>query len=261
MPKTGIASGRMKLARALHHLEDLDRRITRYVAKRPVLTKVVLVKDGTPADRDIKFHVVIDQLVEVPNGWPLILGDVVTNLRAALDHAVFPIARQFPIVKVQPINQQTGVPSPIKSLPGHPAATAIIEAAQPYNDIVSADHHSLGILNELVNEDKHRNVLITSGCFLEPHIGIPEDVEVIEEPTTSLYGQEMYVGAVLAKFALRPTHAETRKDKVYYDPAPKVTIVLDVPKTPDNREAVPMLREIHAYISTLLDDLEAAGLP
>jgi len=120
---------------------------------------------------------------EMPDTWGLIIGDVLTNLRAALDHAVFGHAAaktqlteaqekklQYPVL--QDSDQWLGAPavpatasSPRKPKVDsakkkldpflHVDALDVIEQSQPCH---SADPHRhwLTVLNALVNRDKHR---------------------------------------------------------------------------------------------------------
>lgn len=119
--------------------------------------------------------------------WALLVGDVIHNLRSALDHlawqlgvlrGVEPHARtEFPIFKERGRFRKVdnnGRPSrasgwdKISSL--KPIHRAIIEAQQPYHAGEQAKHQSLWVLQELNNVDKHR--------LLRPILLMPRGLEV-----------------------------------------------------------------------------------
>jgi hypothetical protein len=105
----------------------------------------------------------------------IIVGEVVYNLRAALDYLVFQLAErdsgapqddtQFPIV-CKPNNFRLGVNRWLKGI--NPAHVAAIEKLQPYNRC-----EWTRTLREISNPDKHRKlVTITGGMGITPHDSI-----------------------------------------------------------------------------------------
>lgn len=124
-----------------------------------------------------------------PSDWGLIVGDILTNLRAALDHSIFGHAtarlgitktqeRQlsFPILldrdhwfgspavaatKTSPRTREAkGVRQSLVELLS-PAVLDIVQQAQPFN-ISAPREHALAELNKLVNLDKHRVVQVVT---------------------------------------------------------------------------------------------------
>ncbi|MGW4532238.1 hypothetical protein ACWEOI_14935 [Nocardia sp. NPDC004340] len=268
MSLTGIASARQKLKRALHHIDDLDSAIASYQEDGACTYKMVVVKESTSTDRDVKCHAIVTDVKEVPEEWPLIAGDALTNLRAALDHSVYGLIRQFPTAKTQPVDRKTKLPKQVDPIPGYPQATAVMVAAQPYE---SADPHmhELGILFELVNEDKHRKILIANGCKLDLALRFAGDFEIQEQPIPSLYNSELSVGSVIGIYTLHPTTPDATRAKIDYVTKPVFTSVIDIPGTenpenpgtPNHDDVVQVLRRLHTFVSKLIDDLDAAGLP
>lgn len=177
-----LASARLKLKRAVEHLEALDREvrgfadaeIERIWAERdpadtsPIQT-VWLAMEPPPFKPTAQFR------RELPHRFGVILGDFVGNLRAALDHAVNGIAEanagdstKFPIVRVEANYPDTakgdlkGVPASIKKL---------IEGMQPYHGHARGDR--LALLANLSNIDKHRvlypaRALVYNGAWNHP---------------------------------------------------------------------------------------------
>ena len=103
--------------------------------------------------------------------WGAILGDFLTNLRAALDY----FAWQLVILSGGEPNRQTmfpirtprkdgAPPKPVELAGVRPDLLAEIEALQPRTpdqlDDVPPENNGLYILNELVNIDKHRLLLV-----------------------------------------------------------------------------------------------------
>ena len=93
------------------------------------------------------------------------IGDVVQNIRHALDHLVYelstPSARNqgksgFPIFTDKCEFQVLGAPL-IRGIKGD--ERTLIERHQPYQAPYPARNHPLAILNKLANQDKHRVLL------------------------------------------------------------------------------------------------------
>lgn len=119
----------------------------------------------------------------IPDEWPLIVGDVLTNLRAALDHALFGhVTARHPLTPQQERGLQFPILTNRDMWVGNPAATNpnrqhgqrgelavwcdpkvldVIEDVQPFN-AANPDQHVLKILNELVNFDKHRSLRVVT---------------------------------------------------------------------------------------------------
>ena len=86
MPKVSIApfdASKLKIARAQQHLGELERSVSDFLARKPF---VVLVEkpEGMPDYLDMVAWVARIR-EQVPDEWSPIIGDIVHNLRAALD--------------------------------------------------------------------------------------------------------------------------------------------------------------------------------
>lgn len=107
----------------------------------------------------------------VPGRFGAIIGDALTNMRAALDHLAWQC-----FIATSPTSAGTRVNFPICSAvpaPGDlitmlshfpPAARPIVERVQPYQNIAktkAAELHPLYVLILLVNTDKHPALTLT----------------------------------------------------------------------------------------------------
>jgi len=160
-------SARAKIDRARQHLDCLQDEIRRFLDSHPY--RVVIERDREAGELHVVYY---------PDGtpdpaWPLIVGDIMHNLRSALDHVVhdlsggadmteFPIyadvcdfyrveryrhtvpARGFGLHKIRAVSDNR--------------AWFFIEGMQPYNAGKNAYRAALWVLHELNNIDKHRTL-------------------------------------------------------------------------------------------------------
>lgn len=114
----------------------------------------------------------VERLPVIDPEWGLILGDFLTNMRAALDHLYYQLPKLenadpaehdgFPIVDCPKVNGETGLIRPPRVV----GVTEVgvldaLEAVQPYKAAVPANNW-LSVLNVLVNTDKHRLLLVVA---------------------------------------------------------------------------------------------------
>ena len=170
----------LKVERAEHHFLDLDEGMRSYEAKhayRPV---------RKPNRRGDKSHwLYVLEITEQPDPrLSLILGDVVHNLRTALDHVLVAMRPRkyrwnagFPLNDVdiwakdasgefisRDDKRRASFTSAIQGLEA--PAIALIKELQPYwgaNDPLDTKLHPLGILGKFDNADKHRELVLLSG--------------------------------------------------------------------------------------------------
>src|SRR6059036_102474 len=124
----------------------------------------------------------------MPDHWPLLAGEAIQNLRAALDHLVFEKSgnnrrTQFPIFtdhcefQVLGKRYMKGVPEPVR---------AFIEEAQPYRFMPEhAAQHPLAQLSALSNLDKHRVLATVVSAVTREAVGKPSGVELTWEELAS----------------------------------------------------------------------------
>ena len=202
-----------KVERARVHLRSLQDSMEAYRSLDTVGFSREVVDHPTDAELVIiRFRVSVKH--EQPDDWGLIVGDILGNLRAALDHAVFghaaaradaagtPLtskqerALQYPFVHTEP-----EWPNEKAKLAPFMDATVLdeIEKTQPFR-AQKPEWHSFALLNRLVNEDKHRTVRVVTHVnevfTVQP--GTEADIVSIEKAP-----REMVDGAVMAEATVR----------------------------------------------------------
>jgi hypothetical protein len=204
-------------------------------------------------------HVFWWNIPDPPLDWGVRIGDVVHNLRSALDHLVWQLSatpkagtrgNQFPIFKAKPtegFDKKTrdtslyGVPGPIR---------AKIESLQPYvRDPKAIKDNHLVILNRLSNRDKHQLVpvlAITHGPFSGQSgaFGAGEDSGPIEDFWMSTSGR-LKPGTVIAWFRAAPT-----------GPNPKVEMQRSLPvaiEMEDGRNAISTLSDLAQSVNSIVN--------
>ncbi|ANO03697.1 hypothetical protein PP571_06175 [Mycobacteroides abscessus] len=200
---SGIPSARKKLSRASVHLAELREAVEQFRIEHPYEFRPESPgnEQGKP---DVPITVMVVKAHPIPDDWALITGDILTNIRAALDHAVFPHIRakkpdlernliQYPIEdrKEQWENKKKWFKSPV---------TKVIGQSQPYrmgNDYLG---HPFRVLRELVNQDKHRDLVIASYAMSAFNV-IPRDLYTVV--STTVHQVPMEVGVVVAEAQLR----------------------------------------------------------
>jgi hypothetical protein len=183
----GIESAKLKVKRASEHIEAIQECAWKYTSSQSDL--IVEEPDGTK-----KLHFIS----QPPPNIAVWCGEVVYQLRSALDHLVFDLVKlnpskiklskswhrncQFPLLtKVPekkgspPIRYTTPLPYNFfeKDLPGiTTSAFAVIEALQPYYG--GNGPTQLGWLAELSNIDKHRHLnIINPQAYQREHVRSP----------------------------------------------------------------------------------------
>jgi hypothetical protein len=158
-----------KLDRAAEHLNMLDREVRKFIERQTHR----VIGEYQPDARCHSFKMAITE--QPPLAIGVILGDVVHNLRSALDHLVWQLVlkanrvpgdwTRFPLyddpgkfAKAVTTPGQRSRRNPLLGLEGTPPLQAI-EALQPYHG--QHANNLLGALHSLSNEDKHRVVLRT----------------------------------------------------------------------------------------------------
>jgi hypothetical protein len=161
-----LSGCRVKIARARKHLEELDRTVNGFLSVHPYdIYSEFSVDTGEEVWR-------IKVLLSPPVELGGIIGDVVHNLRSALDLAVCRLVRVnngnvtantgFPVYTDATDYQSTGR----KKVRGvTPAALRIIDFLQPCNQPVPPEDHMNYILHRLDITDKHR-LLIPVGSAM-----------------------------------------------------------------------------------------------
>ena len=165
---TGLQPVRLKLSRAAQHMEELKASIREYAGGNPC--EVI-------PESDSKATINISQ--PPPDAIAVIAGEVLYQLRSALDHLAFELVKlnpenlslpkgweekcEFPIwTELRPGQIRPLAYGVFKSLPGITKnAHTFIELLQPYYG-VGATNNCLKFLKGLSNIDKHRHLSLIS---------------------------------------------------------------------------------------------------
>jgi hypothetical protein len=158
-----ITAIRAKVERAKEHIRNLESRVYGFLASQPY--NVVPDDNLKPGRRCI----VVADVAPIPLAIPIILGDVLQNLRSALDHLIYNLVIantgsdpkdskiMFPIFDCAS-KYETGSLRKVRGV--HKEAIDLIGALKPYR----GGNDALWGLNELNNIDKHR-LLIMVGYY------------------------------------------------------------------------------------------------
>jgi hypothetical protein len=162
--KEKFASAYAKLDRAEEHMAELKLRLVAHMSRPDVVVGRVEYRPDKPGKENLLTHVTVQGL---PHSVPVIAGDVVHNLRSALDHVAWQLviinggtpvepgtgrrATQFPILRDPP--KQLEVAGGISA-----AALEVVREAQPY---ACSDWRGrlLAALQHISNTDKHREAV------------------------------------------------------------------------------------------------------
>ncbi|MFD3594290.1 hypothetical protein ACFWU5_16305 [Nocardia sp. NPDC058640] len=261
MPITGLTSARLKLDRAHVHLVDLNERV-RVFRKDYPYEFTPQIRQPHPTCDEIHFQIVVKSAHDQPDEWSTIVGDILTNLRAALDHAVFEHIRaknpKLPQEKIKfPIVDKRAEMETKARWFDRPIYRAVNEV-QPYRVQPKPELHPLAILRDLVNADKHRSVVVTNYSSVDMKITTEPVVEVLNVGAHP--GVEMAVGAVVASGRFRIPNLGPLPPKLQVRTEIGYTEVIEIPRTTQVRNLTDALADLQDKVRDVLDDLEAAGL-
>ena len=153
----------LKLDRAATHLDALDAATQRFIEEH--------CRSSIELDADAREYVLRAHISsQLSPDLSILAGDCAHNLRSALDHIAFQLAKshrngplpesaaksvEFPVYSTKTAYRDQA-PRKIKLL--HPKAQEIIKAVQPYH---GGDWDLLGFVHELDRIDKHRKLNLT----------------------------------------------------------------------------------------------------
>ena len=160
-----FGSARLKLERAKHHIDDLDRQVGKFFASGAV---TVTIEDYPERAQRA---VVRKTNRPVPNEFSLVLGDAIHNARAALDlmtwEAITPYTQmrkavQFPVGRDEDHFLK-------QMLPSRQITSASPEIVAAFTDLQAYENgngHDLWLLHELDIQDKHQLIVVVAAVTL-----------------------------------------------------------------------------------------------
>ncbi|HEY2039381.1 MAG TPA: hypothetical protein VGG95_06930, partial [Edaphobacter sp.] len=191
--------------RAKQHFLEFEREVSAWMNVKPSGPgQLINAPDSTP-EKPIYIYATTSP---VPARFGLIAGDYLQNLRSVLDYLVwqlilangatphktntaFPICKSAAAFKDAKNRKLVGVSD---------EAIALIEALQPYSERqIDGRPQTIHLLDELTNENKHRQVLFTAlASILKPDVPVP--FPHIELEVTRYNGDEPIPGERLLAY-------------------------------------------------------------
>mgnify|MGYP001593026434 CR=1 FL=1 len=191
-----------KLTWACKHLDRLEQEIRAFIESGPYTP--LFEKQVEPGEWVTRITV----RHAIPAYWSLIVGDVLHNLRSALDNLAYALVEKESGPPPKPTHVQFPIfdaPDDFKAkrkryLAGMNArAVAVIEGLQPFNRPDRKWHSLLSLLNHLSKIDKHRHIIVTTMAGAMTNIRV-DGMALVPERTTVVSRKVPIVdGAILAR--------------------------------------------------------------
>lgn len=173
-----MTSAKRKLKRGVEQVKTLCREAAAFEDAKAYLFES---ERDVRSPQEVIYRCFAVQHEPTPLHWPLLAGEAVQNLRAALDHLVYEKSgenerTQFPIF-VKPGDFAARAPGMMKGV--SEPLRAIIEGHQPYRHIPDAPSQDpLAQLRTLSNRDKHKVLATVVSAVTREGVGKPDGVEL-----------------------------------------------------------------------------------
>jgi hypothetical protein len=213
-PEETLTSGQRKLKRGIEQVKALCGEARTFENDKAYLFET---ERKARSVQEVEYRCFAVQRKTMPDHWPLLAGEAIQNLRAALDHLVYEKSggnrrTQFPIFTDRCEFQVLGE----RYMKGVPEAVrAFIEEAQPYRFMPQdAAYHPLAQLSALSNLDKHRVLAAVVSAVTKEAVGKPSGVELTWEE----YASNKPLGAGKAQISTFVARAEAEAEDVDVEP-------------------------------------------
>jgi len=260
MVASGVPSARRKLARALMHADSLRAEVDDFRAKDPYEFDIKSLGNA-PGEPDFRVLVKVARGEPVPESWSLMTGDFLTNARAVLDHAIYQHVRAqnpaMPPHRIQyPIYDNAHDFASKTSGRFSTNVLRLIEDAQPYQ---SADPsgHPFRILRDLVNIDKHRDLVVANYSIGEFEITPNDLFEIVS--TKAFVQAAMVPGATVARAHLWLVQKVEGTRPMQFPCNVLYRETIEIPGMADPGGLLQAIECVKGALGPHLDDLEAAG--
>ena len=184
-----LVDSRLKVARAREHAETLEREVELVLKKKDLYS--IRIGEIDPQSGWCSIYCTISDIAEPLLG--VISGDVMHNLRSALDYVVVALAQasgiaparkhQFPIfdnaVTYQSRVGPPGAPKKNGPLGGIRHGTELVEQLQPYNRHPDPFASPLWDIRCFSNADKHRQISALASLMADSEIQISHGGKII----------------------------------------------------------------------------------
>lgn len=262
-----LDSAYAKARRAHEHLATLRASIDAYRASEPHEFVQELVDHMfQPELAVVNFRVNVKR--PPPENWGLIVGDILTNLRAALDHALFGHAAarqtltaaqeralQYPLIA----KASEWLSAQAKLAPfTEPAVLQVIKDSQPFK-VERPDWHTFALLNGLVNRDKHRQVRVVSYSNEVFDITYTTgDVEMVDSRPREMTDGALVASVTLRRPLLKPGDSPAGVS-VPLDVEFGYTENIELPTVAEQKSVTVVMPILVDHVIETLDNLKAAG--
>jgi hypothetical protein len=198
-----LAGCRAKIDRTVDQINTLNPELVEFYNSKPINLEYEVEGGENGGLARAVFRV--ESMREPPQRFGVVAGELVHNLRSALDHLVSQLALlqtddpsdrlQFPIYESSPRDWQTIAADRLTDVPE--AAVDLIESQQPFHRDTSerVRGHALAVVRALSNEDKHRVILEPTTAGAAPEQG---DVKIVPGADVGTISEiEVYWGVAL----------------------------------------------------------------
>jgi hypothetical protein len=194
-----------KLVRANFQLKDLNRRFREFSELHPYR---IVEEFNLRPDEEIGDYTFTIKKPRIPNReWGVLVGEIVHNLRSALDQAAYAASvkpshdTKFPVCRSEE-DWDKWSSSMVYGIPEK--AVAVIKQAQPYRWGTKKAIHEVALLNGMWNHDKHRLVHTTALVLGKPRPSIVPVRDVAEVIRVKWLPQPLEHNAEVVRVTLRP---------------------------------------------------------
>lgn len=283
-----VDSAYAKFGRAPQHLNELRASVEAFRDRDPHVFYREITKHLFEPD-SLVIKIFVRQKAAPPTvTWSLMVGDILTNLRAALDHAVYGHANaRASLTSTQ--QQQMSYPIIEESLAWfgdpnassrklregirktkyepfvHPAVLSVVDQSQPFN-VSDPRWHGINVLKALVNRDKHRSLRVV--------IYTTEEISVTR---TAAAGYELiprkdqamedgaWVGTARVQLPPPPVPSpiglgpRRRWEAIPFDVNIGYIESVEIPGTGVKRSLLGAMERLTVDVGNLLDELKVAG--
>lgn len=268
----GIESARLKFEHAGRHFDALTATVDAFANGGHFKTGLSW-EENHP---DYICHVVVKAAEPIPDLIALQASDVLSNLRAALDHAIFTHVVEHCRAEQRPLSEvdERGIQFPIIRERGRvirnsnrysPAVFEVLTRHQP-NQLDDSVGHPLEQLNRLIRFDKHRVMLVTGNVQLENDIEYEEELQPVGDEIVE--GAVIRPGVELQRWKFRATVAQLSKHphELIHIRRGGFMLLIEIPETETETEPalyLPIMATIESirnYVRKVIDDLADAGV-
>lgn len=261
---SGFEGAQGKIVRVRYQLRDLKQRFEDFAGAHPY--RVTDKFELRPGEQIGDYSFILESIAIPKREWGVLIGEIIHNLRSALDHTIWASAKkptdetQFPIF-TRRCDWEKKADKMIATVPKN--VLALIEKTQPYNSPEGTDprQHLLAVLNRLSNYDKHR-LLHTAALSVHgaaPGIEGTGQFGTIREIETTFGPVEP--GDTLVRITLENPPPETKLN-LYGDFALGVAFrdPTGRDKMVDGSPVFENLLGIYRFVGSLVTEIEATAL-